>query len=275
MEPQTVRCEACGGQTYEYAIFCSRCGTRRPEPRPPSTALLVVGAILGILALIPTIYLGSRHGLIDALAFLSFFATLPAAGIWLITFLPAGKRYLDARGYRIRSIRYRSGFGAPVCFVIFVILAVMQTGLPKPPRSAPDDRTQAGYASGQMDEAQYRTALSQQSHSLGQSLHRFALLAGSPRIADQKWRIDVAAELATWRIAYEEAQRFTPPSKWTAVNQCYCESLRTLNEGGKKFAQGIDHYDARSVKDGTALFNKAISEIDVCTAQIQVLNAVR
>jgi hypothetical protein len=103
---------------------------------------------------------------------------------------------------------------------IFMLVALSDYLSPPPPATASSASASASNASANDVPAmtaspsadpqtqQYVAGLQAQMKTLKMSTDQFSALMTAPRLNDATWKLEVAAQLATWRAAYTEAHRF-------------------------------------------------------------------
>ncbi len=85
---------------------------------------------------------------------------------------------------------------------------------------------------------------------------------------DQQWRIEVAAELATWKLIRDEARALTPPPRFASFHAFYLDGLEKFAQAADDFAYGVDHLDAEriqkasdEIKQASQSFNQALAQL--------------
>lgn len=96
---------------------------------------------------------------------------------------------------------------------------------------------------------------------MSDSLGRFSALASNPRIGSDDWTIEVATELAIWRVSYERAQEIVPPASIASVHAETLSSLNLLNDASFLIAEGLDTFDAAKLEQAAALIQEATDKI--------------
>ena len=84
--------------------------------------------------------------------------------------------------------------------------------------------------------------------SLADSLPDAAELMSNPEIFSDDWKLALAGELVTWKLAYQEALAITPPDSLSAVHAEIMESLRLLDEAAADIADGIDEFNVDKIE---------------------------
>lgn len=135
-----------------------------------------------------------------------------------------------------------------VCVVLGIVASQDDRGGTTSGPAARSTNTPRPTATAVRASTAYQDRMLAQAATLGSSFDRFAALMENPRIGNESWTIQVAAELVTWRSAYSEAQRWSPPAEFRAAHSKYLEALRTYNSASYDIADGIDNLDIARIE---------------------------
>lgn len=117
----------------------------------------------------------------------------------------------------------------------------------------------------------YRALVVKGHDDISQSLERFRGLMMSAQVTDMNWRTNVHLQLATWRNAYGEAQKLTPPPELADFHQKYLAGLEKFNSAADDVTAALDaemvdasNFQSAAVKmtDGVQLIQGAMPLLD-------------
>lgn len=97
-------------------------------------------------------------------------------------------------------------------------------------------------------EEAYRMKVVSQTDALAKSFSRFAVLCNNPKFFDSGWKIDVAMELALWKVSYTEAKKWTPSARFQKFHDKYISALAQYDSAANDAADGIDDIDSSLIQ---------------------------
>ncbi|MGH7001558.1 MAG: hypothetical protein ACREEA_08640, partial [Stellaceae bacterium] len=56
---------------------------------------------------------------------------------------------------------------------------------------------------------------------LGDSLIKFSQLTKDPQFLNESWQIQVAGQMAVWKVTYDDARKLDPPMRWREFHSEY------------------------------------------------------
>lgn len=309
-----IFCTKCGKEIGDADEFCGKCGAARSS-KPATPAVEVIGAVERDARirlkrehekLLTSIGLGSGFAtligcflllaLADALGHilggilvgaLSLIGGVLFVGSFRSTFAEKVNRSLSRpntidplSGEPLRMVWWFRWLTAVIS--IFMLVALSDyVSAPAPPSvsSASVDNVQPMAAepkeSASPEVQEYVTAVQGQIKTLSTSMDRWVALISAPRLNDEDWQLDVAAQLATWKSAYAEAKTRQPPERWADINARYVLALRQLANAADDYAQGIDDSDPDRIREANEEVQSAAETEKVVAAQIFALAASR
>ncbi len=125
------------------------------------------------------------------------------------------------------------------------------------------------------DERQYATTLARQSTLVIASLRRVDALFENPRIGDEGWTNQLAAELTLWQILNHEAQEIEPPSAFSEVHATYLDALGLLDSAASDIFSGLAGGDRERITQGTESIEEAVGRLGEASQLVDELAAER
>jgi micrococcal nuclease len=139
---------------------------------------------------------------------------------------------------------------------------------PQPPPSAP----QQGFTP---EEQAYATTVAGEAFALEASFQRFADLMQTPRIGQDDWTIQVAAELALWKQTYADAQQLTPPPVFADIHSVWLQALGLYASAADDIANGIDNLDIDLIYAAAAKLDQATALVEQATQMLEEIKRER
>ena len=125
------------------------------------------------------------------------------------------------------------------------------------------------------EELAYAKTVGELATTVGESLERASELFGNPQIGDTEWMISVAGVLATWQVAYQQAQEITPPPAFEEIHATMLEGLALLNSSADNIATGLDTFDVTLINQAAEEMAQAAERIAEATRQLNELREER
>lgn len=117
-------------------------------------------------------------------------------------------------------------------------------------------------------EIAYWTKVLPQLDKMQDSLKRFGVLIKEPKMGNTTWQVDLAKELAVWRLVYTEARSLEPSPRLRVMHDTYLTALQAYSEAAMEIAQGVDRRDMQGfttamlrMQEGNLLLREASSLI--------------
>lgn len=107
------------------------------------------------------------------------------------------------------------------------------------------------------EERAYSDKVIEISSTMATSFDEFAILMEDPRLGDDTWALDVAAQLAIWKTSYVEAIGVDPPAVFEEPHSLFLESMRLYSEAADDAALGFDTFDIVLIEQATEKMTKA------------------
>jgi hypothetical protein len=114
------------------------------------------------------------------------------------------------------------------------------------------------------EEQAYATIMADHSGRVTEALRQLSNLMSNPQIGDDEWTIDVAVQIVTIQMLYDEAMEIDPPSSMANIHYKYVQAMNHLDTATDLIVQGIDALDV-------TLIDQANSEMVSAT---QLMNEV-
>ena len=108
--------------------------------------------------------------------------------------------------------------------------------------------------------------------TMSASLETAGELIQNPRFGEDDWTLSVAAELATWRVSYDDALAIQAPPAFVTMHELFLESLRLFSDASFDIANGLDTFDAALLESGA---NKMVQGSDYLIQANDELDRIR
>jgi hypothetical protein len=119
----------------------------------------------------------------------------------------------------------------------------------------------------------YIAALHKNAARVADALEEFTALMENPQIGDDKWTIDVAAQLVIIQFAYDEAIEMNPPGSMVHIHYKYTQGMSNLNDATDLIASGIDNLDSSMIRQATYKIQSGTQYIEEATALLDDFKA--
>lgn len=139
--------------------------------------------------------------------------------------------------------------------------------------ATPAEETADAVFSG--EERQYATTLARQSTLVIASLRRVDTLFENPRIGDEGWTNQLAAELTLWQILNREAQEIDPPPAFDEVHTTYLDALELLDNAASDIFSGLSGGNQDRITEGTRSIEQAVGRLGEASSLVDELAAER
>lgn len=173
--------------------------------------------------------------------------------------------------------------GAAAFLVIIIVIVAIQdqSSSPSPPPVSPSSTTESTtgeQSTGTTDsispaEHDYLLTLGNNSATVGPVFTELSNLMANPQIGNDQWTLQVAAQLVTIRLAYEEIIALAPPSSLTNIHLKYSQAMSHFNTATYLIAEGIDALDANLLNQATAEMELGNQLINEATSLVNEFNA--
>jgi hypothetical protein len=125
------------------------------------------------------------------------------------------------------------------------------------------------------DEQAYANAVLEIVTTMSDSLESFGLLFANPRIGEEDWTIQVAANLVIWQLSYDQLLELTPPPAFEEVHLTLLTALSLYSSAADDIAAGIDSLDATRLEEAVRKMEEAIVYLDEANRLVRELQAQR
>jgi flagellar basal body-associated protein FliL len=114
-------------------------------------------------------------------------------------------------------------------------------------------------------EQAYALAVVDQSTTMSTALTELVDLLQDYRLGDDEWTINVATQLATIRIVYDEAMALEPPNSMVDIHYKYVQGLKHYHTMTDLLARGIDELDVSLIEQAATEMNTGTDYITEAT----------
>ncbi len=150
---------------------------------------------------------------------------------------------------------------ACVLGIIIVIAIAISGGETPAPVTAPEEPTTTITASEQA----YATAIVEHSSKVSTAMSELSGLASEWQIGDDEWTFNVAIQLTTIRLLYDEAMEIEPPSSMADIHYKYVQAMQHFDTAVDLIIEGVDTLDADLINQATAEINSGTLFINEAT----------
>ena len=116
----------------------------------------------------------------------------------------------------------------------------------------------------------YATTIANHAFKVAEAMDTLSELTSDPQIGNDAWTIQVAAQLVTIQMLYDEVLEIDPPSSMTHIHNKYVQAMKHFDTSTYLVSQGIDNIDAAllyqattEIQTGTQLVNEVASLLEV------------
>jgi micrococcal nuclease len=142
----------------------------------------------------------------------------------------------------------------------------------QPAPQPPPGKQQQGFTP---EERAYATTVGEEAFALEASFRRFADLMQNPRIGQDDWTIQIAAELVLWQQIYAAAQQLTPPPVFADIHAVWLQALGLYASAADDIANGIDYLDIDRIYAAAAKLDQATALVEQATQMLEEIKRER
>ena len=131
-------------------------------------------------------------------------------------------------------------------------------------QTEPTSSTKTSERGLSLDEGTYSEKVVENAGYITNALRRMSELILNPQIGNNRWALDLAAQSAAVKLAYQEALEMVPPTKFKKVHTQYLSALALYDEAVDDLNYGIDNLDksrldraAKRIVEGNESMDKA------------------
>lgn len=121
------------------------------------------------------------------------------------------------------------------------------------------------------EEEVYAKTIRSQSELMSQSMTRFGQLLQNPKFLDDRWRLDVALVLATWRAILKDAKTMPVPVRFHGMHGTYVQALEHYDQAANEIVYALDNPTAKDaasrmtgardkIQEGNRLITEAVAQ---------------
>jgi len=100
-------------------------------------------------------------------------------------------------------------------------------------------------------EQAYATTMIDLNKKVSEAFDELSELMANPRMGDDEWTINVAVQLATIRVLYEEAMEIDPPASMAHIHYKYVQGMKHYETATHLIAKGLDELDTNLIDQAT------------------------
>ena len=160
-----------------------------------------------------------------------------------------------------------------VAVVLIIIIAVAACGEPstptRTPTPTPSQSPAPPIATLTPAESNYLNIIETNSQTCGTALTELGQLLSDAQIFDEDWIVEVAIQMATIRLCYEEMLATTPPDSMLTIHNKYIQALQHFNNACSLLAEGIDNLDMDSMDQAITEMELGNQFIDEATTAVK------
>lgn len=160
----------------------------------------------------------------------------------------------------------KTAIGCGVLVAIFIILAVSigtclggEEEAPIAPRVPPEKPQLTSV------EQAYATTIVNQTTTVGKALTNLSSLLQNPKYGNDEWTLQVAVQLTTIRLVYDEAMALEPPSSMVEIHLKYTQGMKAYNDMTYLFSRGVDELDPNLIDQAVTKMETGIQLINEAT----------
>ncbi len=112
-------------------------------------------------------------------------------------------------------------------------------------------------------------------NTMSGSLETAGELFQNPRFGEDDWTLSVAAELATWRVSYDDASAIQAPPAFASMHELFLESLRLFSDASFDIANGLDTFDAALLESGASKMLQGSEYLDQASDELDRIREER
>jgi hypothetical protein len=110
---------------------------------------------------------------------------------------------------------------------------------------------------------QYFATVGPKLGTFGEALTTFGELLQSPQLADDGWKIQVAAAIAVMNVTYDELDQFEPvPTPVQRFHATLVDATKDCSDAGTLIARAIDQQDSNMVQESLVLMQQCSTKIN-------------
>lgn len=116
---------------------------------------------------------------------------------------------------------------------------------------------------------EYSAKVKEEADILGPALLEFSSLVQYPNSNDPKWRGQLGASLAFWKVEYEDAAKLNPPTCLSAANNTWVSALRSYNDAADLIVKSLDNGNTTLMQEALGQMHNANESIKQMSELIQ------
>jgi len=119
-------------------------------------------------------------------------------------------------------------------------------------------------------EQAYSTTIGNHAYRVADTMDNLAELFSDFQIGDDAWTIQVAAQLVTIQMLYDEVLEIEPPSSMTHIHNKYMQAMKHYETATHLIPQGIDRLDTDLINQATAEILTGVQLVDEATSLLEI-----
>jgi len=107
------------------------------------------------------------------------------------------------------------------------------------------------YAQEPLSEEAYATTIGDHASKVSEAMYTLSDLMANAEFGNDEWTLDVAVQLATIRVLYDEAMDIAPPNSMANIHYKYVQAMKHYETSTHLIAQGVDDLDVNLINQAT------------------------
>ena len=172
----------------------------------------------------------------------------------------------DEKKEQDKKAKKRVGIGCAVIVAIAVIgIIIGSLTLGEKPEDSSSPAIQLTSA-----EQAYSTIIGNHAYRVADTMDNLAELFSDFQIGDDAWTIQVAAQLVTIQMLYDEVMEIEAPSSMTHIHNKYVQAMKHYETATHLIPQGIDRLDTDLINQATAEILAGGQLVDEATSLLEI-----
>ncbi|MFC1983720.1 hypothetical protein ACFLVO_01720 [Chloroflexota bacterium] len=172
----------------------------------------------------------------------------------------------EGRKTKEEKTKKQVGIGCAVIVIIAVIGILISSLIPG---EKIEDSSSAAIQLTSAEQA-YATTIGNHAHRVADTMDNLTKLFSDFQIGDDTWTIQVAAQLVTIQMLYDEVLEIDPPSSMAHIHNKYVQAMKHYETATNLIPQGIDRLDTDLINQATAEILTGGQLVDEATSLLEI-----